>query len=789
MLGSQALALGGGALTVQGYSNAPVTQSFTSTLLNAGQNIITAVNGAGTNTTTIATGGWGNPPVGGIVEFIGPATITNASTPAGNGGGPGTGTSNGVITTTTGTANQVFVDGGSGTALDASYATVGLYDFAMPFGASPFTVTGMSQGTNGSGLTTIITNVVNGTNTYTTNFTLLFGGYQLANGALPAATSQGTAYDIMGSLTLSANAFQYGGWRFNANGYSSVTINQVTGASILVTPNVGANNIEIIDGSGVSGALEPGARNGSSPGSLVFWQNNINGFLQLDSKTLWDGKTTNSAFVQAGPGTVLYIGTNGYTGPTFLHNGVAAITSGYSFGTNVRSAGTVYLNGGAVVAATNNVTLDNAGATPRSIVLGNNGGGLGAGSNFTLTVDGVISNAISGVGPLVIGIPPSSANGFSAIGRIPGTGSNTANLTEWDALGTVLLNGLSNNISGGVVLYSGTLTYASNSVGTGGFTFSGGGFKWPAGSNLDLSSQTVSLLSGGGTLDLNGNTETFANSIGNGGPGGLTTMSSTGSGVLNLSVSNLYSGTTTVGSNTTVNVNNPSGSGTGSGPVLVNGTLGGSGTIAGSVTVGTNGQTFPSGGGAGGVTTTIGGNITYPVPASTTIQLTNAIFALSANGTGQAGATNDQIIMSGASAVLSPNGTKVGIKCGASLDTNHPYVLYNLTNGGSVSGSFNPLPAWLAATPALAPGFVVGVIGNQVVLEYSLDPVITSASGSVGSVVANQNFTISATVIQGNQAMWSISSGLLVQSRIARPQADLVTSASAAACGEVPISK
>jgi autotransporter-associated beta strand protein len=750
VLGSQALSLGGAALTVQGYSNTPVTQTFTSTLLNAGQNIITAVNGGGTNTTTIVTGGWGNPPSGGVVEFIGPATITNATTTAGNGGGPGTGTSNGVITTTTGTAQQVFNDTGGGTAYDATgYATVGLYDFAMPWGASPFTVVGMSQGTNGSGLTTIITNVVNGTNTYTTNFTLLFGGYQLANGTLPAASSLTSAYDIMGSLTLSPNAYQYGGWRFNANAYSSVTINQVTGASILVTPNVGANNIEIIDGSGVSGALEPGARNGSNAGSLVFWQNNTNGFLQLDNKTLWDGKTVASAFVQAGPGTVLYIGTNGYTGPTYLNNGVSAITSGYSFGTNSRAAGTVYLSGGTIVAATNNVTLDNAGATPRPIFLGNNGGGLGAGSNFTLTVDGVISNVVSGVGPLIIGIPPSSANGFSAIGRIPGTGSNTANLTEWDALGTVLLNGGSNTYSGGVVLYSGVLTYSGASLGTGGYTFSGGTFKWAAGSNLDLSSQTVSLLSGGGTLDLNGTTQTFANSIGNSGPGGLTTMSSTGSGVLNLNVSNLYSGGTTVGSNSTLNVNNPSGSGTGSGPVLVNGTLGGSGTIAGSVTVGTNGMTYPSGG-AGGVTTTIGGSITYPVPASSAIQLTNAIFALSANATGQPGATNDQIIMSGAGAVLSPNGTKVGIKCGATLDTNHPYVLYNLTNGGSVSGSFNPLPAWLASTPALAPGFVVGVIGNQVVLEYSLDPIITSASGSVASVVANQNFTVSATVIQGN---------------------------------------
>ena len=324
VLGSQAVALGGGALTVLGYSNNPVTQNFSSTLLNAGQNIVTAVNGSAVNIDDHHHGRLGNPPTGGMVEFIGPATVTNATTVAGNGGGQQTGTSNGVITTTTGTANQVFNDTGSGTAFDCTgYATVGLYDFAMPWGGSPFTIIGMSQGTNGTGGT-------NGFGSTNANF----GGYQLANGAIPAASSLTSAYDIMGSVTLTPNAYQYGGWRFNANAYSSVTINQVTGASILVTPNVGANNIEIIDGNGISGALEPGARNGSNAGSLIFWQNNTQGFLQLDNKTLWDGKTLHSAFVQAGPGTVYYIGTNGYTGPTYLNNGVAAINSGYSFGTN-----------------------------------------------------------------------------------------------------------------------------------------------------------------------------------------------------------------------------------------------------------------------------------------------------------------------------------------------------------------------------------------------------------------------------------------------------------------------
>ncbi|MGA3181269.1 MAG: choice-of-anchor tandem repeat GloVer-containing protein [Verrucomicrobiota bacterium] len=725
VLGSQVLSLGGGSLTVLGLANNATTQTFTSTTLNAGQNVITAVNGAGSGTTTVNLGSFGNPPVGGIVEFIGPATITAATTASGNGGGGGTGTATGTITTTTGTVNQPFNDGGTGlNENETAYATVGLYDFATVTSSSPYTVIGMSQGSAG---------------------TAGFGGYIEANGTLPTATEANltTCYDMVGSFTLPANAYQYGGWRFNANAYSSVTINQVTGASLLVTPNVGANNIEIIDGSGVSGALEPGARNGSQAGSLILWQNNTQGFLQLDNKTLWDGKEHGSAFVQAGPGTILYIGTNGYTGPTYLNNGVAAITSGYSFGTNSVNTGTVYLNGGAVVAATNSVTLDNAGASPRPILLSNNGGGLGAGANCTLTVDGVVT----GSAPLLIGIPPSSANSFSTIGRVPGTGAGTANLTEWDATGTVLLSSGANTYSGGVVLYSGVLTYTTGSLGTGGYTFSGGTFQWPANTPSDLSSQTVTFNSAGGTLDLNGNTVTLYNSIGNGGPGGFTTISSTGSGVLNLNspTGNSYSGATTIGTNTTVNVNNTSGSATGSGNVNVNGVLAGGGAIAGSVTVGATGQTYPSGGGAAS-TNTLGGNLTYTAGAAVPA---NANFVLSSSATG---GDNDQIILNGAGSMLTPNGVSVGISCGATLDRGNPYVLFNLTGGGSVSGSFNRFPVWLASTPTTASGYGYEVVvsGNEVLLACMGAPQITAASASPNPVEAYQTLTINATVTQGS---------------------------------------
>jgi autotransporter-associated beta strand protein len=441
--GSGPLALAGGALTVTATGGGG-TQTFASTTLGSGGSTITAANGGGSQTVNLAY--LGTPATGAVVEFVGPATATGITTT--NGLTNGAVAATGVITTTSagysGGANSPLVNTGTGTQFDAQYATVGLYDFALVSGASPYTIIGASQGAGGS-----------------TND----GAYVIANGALPAASGLGTNYDVLGSFTTGTSPYSYAGWRFNAPGASTVTIGQADSANILVTPNVGAANITIASAvnTGAYVGLDPGARSTSSAGSLVFWQNNTNGFLVFSGpNALIDGRTAGAAFVQAGLGTVFYNGAMNYTGPTYINNSVAVIANSSSLGTNTAGA-TVYLNGGSIVANTT-MALDNAGSPPlRPISLGYNGGGLGALAGDTLTVDGTISG-YPGTGPLSIGIAPSSANYFSVKGRVPGTGSLTANPSEEDALGTVMLTA-ANIYPGGTVLNSGMLI-VSNSVGS-----------------------------------------------------------------------------------------------------------------------------------------------------------------------------------------------------------------------------------------------------------------------------------------------------------------------------------
>src|SRR5882724_739738 len=261
------------------------------------------------------------------------------------------------------------------------------------------------------------------------------------------------------------------------------------------------------------------------------------------------------------------------------------------------------------------------------------------------------------------------------------------------------------------------------------------------------------LTISGGIANAGGvNTLTFA------GPGSikLNTTGITDSGTLvvavtggtnTFSVANTYSGGTTVGTGT-LNVNNTTGSGTGTGNVTVNnlGYLGGSGTISGNVTVNTGGHTLP---GATGLTNTMSGNLTYNTGAEADFDLSSTF-----NG------NNDQVILSGASSVLTCGSVNVGINCGANLDTARDYVLFNLTGGSaSISGSFNVTPVWLATTPTGSANYTIVATSSQVLLHYSglAGPSITASSATPNPALRSQAVVISVSVTPGAGSISSVT--------------------------------
>jgi autotransporter-associated beta strand protein len=235
----------------------------------------------------------------------------------------------------------------------------------------------------------------------------------------------------------------------------------------------------------------------------------------------------------------------------------------------------------------------------------------------------------------------------------------------------------------------------------------------------------------------------FANVWANGADttAGVTVGDAAHTGTVKFLGANTYGGGTTVAYGT-LQVNNTTGSGTGSGTVSVNSgaTLGGSGTIAGNVFVA--GATLP---GATGLTNTIGGNLTYSGGAQANFDLSSS----AANG------GNDQIVLNGTGGNLTGNSVNVGINCGPYLDQAHSYVLFNLTGSGATSANilsgFNATPVWLGTTPSQASNYQIQQSGTQVLLVYSgpAPPTITAGSVTPASAEHNQPVVVSVTVTPG----------------------------------------
>ncbi len=599
---ANSLTLGGGTLQIVGSSGIVNTQAFASMAFTAGNSTIIAAPVSGANNPTLALGSLASVPQGVTVRFSGPATIN----------GSGNVAATATITTTTvgaGTKGVLGNDNAAGSV--GHYATVGRYDWASTdladgtAGVSPYTILGGSQ---------------------------VAGFYQ---------TTFGGNFDMAANFTTGTGQQSASTIRFNTPAATTLTIASSSGTTaglltcggILVTPSLGVNNAVVATTANNALGTWQVVRttsNGSQQG--IIWQNNISGYLTFTA-AITDGRQGNSTttvIAKSGAGTVVFAPINGngntYSGQTFINEGAVVITNNSALGSQTAGA-QLNLNGGTLV-GNGTFVLDNAGASLRPINLLANGGGLAAATGNTMVVDGVVGSA-AGAGLLTIGIPALSANNFT-VGLLPGNGPGTANTTPVYATGKIVLTN-ANYFTGGTVLQSGTLNInginALGGANYGGLTFNGGTLQYAAnltGNNgsADLTSigtAGVALAVGGGTIDVNGNAVTYAGSSGNGGSGSLVVNSSLVGGSLNLQGANTYSGSTIV-TNTTLFINNLTGSATGAGDVIVQngGVLGGTGSVDGSITVAAGGALVP-----GGTFNdlSIGNDLTLAAGSTTTMQI------------------------------------------------------------------------------------------------------------------------------------------------------------------------
>ncbi len=306
-----------------------------------------------------------------------------------------------------------------------------------------------------------------------------------------------TLLDYSGVISGPGNVTQNGSsnLRFTADNTFTGTLNVVTG-------NVA------VGGGGATGSLATASI--VNAGNLIFnrttdysYAGNIGG-----TGTLYKVNTN----------TLTLTGSNTYNGNTNIEGGTLLFSGLGNLGTGV---GYFRLNNGTLKWAAGNtadLTYRSDGATVRSVRVDDGGGTFDTNGN-EVTLANPIANADTDAGPLTK------------------TGSGTLTLSA------------ANTYTGATTVKGGVLAFSTlNNLGAGtALALDGGTFRWLPGSTVDLSARTLTVSSGGGTLDTNGNDVTLASAIGNAGSGAFTKA---GSGILTLSAAPTYTGATTVSAGT-----------------------------------------------------------------------------------------------------------------------------------------------------------------------------------------------------------------------------------------------
>lgn len=321
------------------------------------------------------------------------------------------------------------------------------------------------------------------------------------------------------------------GLLFNTNRSGNWSID-TAGANRLLTTGglMVTNNVGPYDVT--IGGAGTGVRPGGnvSGGEFLIHQFNTAGSLVFNAGGSIANNNSSTNVTKTGPGKAVFNTTMGFTGALRINQGTVQIGNASTSGT--LNAATTVANSGTLA--------------------------------FNRTDEVTFTNAVSGTG-----------------------------VVSQAGTGLVTMSNAANSYSGGTRIASGTLSYANSlaDFGSGGFAFTGGIFQWKSGDTTDISSRTLTFESGVAGLNPNGGSVTLANPIGNGGSGGLRTL---GSGTVNLTAANSFSGTSSLDGGV-LKVNNAAGSALGTGAATVNSgaTLSGTGAVSGLVTVASGGILAP----------------------------------------------------------------------------------------------------------------------------------------------------------------------------------------------------
>ncbi len=477
--------------------------------------------------------------------------------------------------------------------------------------------------------------VLTGNNTYTGVTRLEAGTLSVASLANAGTASPLGNYPAAGAggLVLVGGTLQYTG--------SSTTIDRgftLSGSSTIELSNPGtALTLGNCASSTLSGTLTVTGGDGSSlalgevtivegagitlnPTNVTMTVASVKGYSSypLTSNLTLSGTTTGNAitgnlYVQNPPGS-------GYTQPLHVFkagSGEWTIRGVFSGGGNLT------VNGGTLTLLGTNTYTGTTTVAGGTLIVGTNApnnanGAFGkATSDVTLGVAGGNTDATILIsGPYTVGrnIRIATANNTDTGTRVLTLGGNTADVAAFS--GAIYL-GTANQTSKGV-----TLTAASG----GKVTFSGV-IQNPTGQDANEAAAAAAI----------------------------NAVTKVGLGTVVLSNANTYTGKTLVNEGTLL-VNNTSGSGTGTGPVIVNanGTLGGTGTIAGAVTVAAGGNLAP---GTSIGTITLGNGLDMSDPSSPGANMTWELATLTDSSTGTPGVDFDFVKLTGGDLVLGGQST------------------------------------------------------------------------------------------------------------------------------------